>query len=138
MLHRIALATAFAIGTLAFGQTESVIYTFQGQAANDGMFPEFSALILNNPFILFGTTTNGGGGPCSGSAPGCGMIYKLIPSPTGPWQETAIWRFQGGIDGGFPGGLLVTGGKLWGVAGTGGTGSCSGGCGYLFNLTAPS
>jgi hypothetical protein len=65
------------------------------------------------------------------------MIYQLArpASANGALTENMIWRFQSGADGGYPGGLVAADGALFGVAGTGGTGTCSGGCGYLFRLT---
>ena len=67
------------------------------------------------------------------------MIYQLArpAQPGGAWTENVIWHLRGGADGCYPGGLIMTRGKLWGVAGTGGEGACNGGCGYLFRLTAP-
>ena len=128
-------AMALAICGLVFGQTETILHTFQGQASNDGYFPEIYPLVLDAAGNLYGTTTYGGGGPCQVySYAGCGTIYQLTPPAggQGAWTENVIWRFQGGTDGGYPGGLLMAGGKLWGVAGTGGAGY-----GYLFKLTPP-
>jgi len=123
---------------VAFGQTETVIYTFQGQPGNDGYYPGSFPLLLDGSGNLYGMTTYGGGGPCT-SAPytGCGIIFQLVPSSSGKWTENAIWRFHGCMDGGYPAGLVASGGHFWGVTGIGGSGSCSGGCGYLFRLDRP-
>ncbi len=132
-------ATSF----LVFGQTETILYTFQGPAGNDGYFPQSAPLVLGRAGNLYGTTTYGGGGPCvSQPYTGCGMIFQLTPPgsvarPGSAWTENVIWRFQGGADGGYPGGLLIARRELWGVAASGGTGACSGGCGYLFRLKPP-
>ena len=96
-------------------------------------------MVLDSAGNLYGTTTNGGGGPCYNKPyAGCGMIFQLVPSsPGSQWTENAIWRFRGGTDGGYPGGLIASGGHFWGVAGAGGIGACTGGCGYLFRLDPP-
>jgi uncharacterized repeat protein (TIGR03803 family) len=132
-------ALVLASSAIAFCQTESVIYTFQGQAGNDGYFPEFTPLVLDSAGNLYGTTSYGGGTPCMASVyAGCGIIYQLPPADGGARTENVIWRFQGGTDGGYPGGLLLVRGALWGVAGTGGSGTgCTGGCGYFFRLEPP-
>ena len=131
------LAIVIGAGASVSGQTETVLHTFQ--AGNDGYYPEITPMVLDRAGNLYGTTTYGGGGPCLvGSYAGCGMIYQLRrPTQAVAWAENVIWRFQSGADGGYPGGLVLADGKLFGVAGTGGTGTCSGGCGYLFQLTPP-
>jgi hypothetical protein len=135
----IALLTmVIGAGASALGQTETVLHTFE--AGDDGYYPEITPLVLDRAGNLYGTTTHGGGGPCFAEPyTGCGMIYQLVrPAQAGDsWTENVIWRFQGGLDGGYPGGLVVADGKLFGVAATGGTGTCSGGCGYLFRLAPP-
>ena len=52
---------------------------------------------------IFGDTTIGGTGPCSGGA-GCGTIYELSPpaSKHGSWTFTKLHDFQGGADGEVP------------------------------------
>ena len=133
-------ALMFAGAALAAGQTETILHVFQGQAGNDGYYPESYSVVLDAAGNVYGTTGYGGGGNCTfGPYTGCGMIYQLTPPAQsgGAWTENIVWQFQGGTDGAIPGGLLVHGGKLYGAAGTGGTGACSGGCGYLFELTPP-
>jgi uncharacterized repeat protein (TIGR03803 family) len=137
-----AAAAVLATSASLFGQTETVLYRFQGQAANDGYAPD-TELVLDKAGNLYGITEAGGGGPCVtylNNWPGCGTIYQLTPSssdPNGPWTYNVIWRFQGGTDGSYPSGLLAVGGRLWGVVNSGGSGNCSGGCGYLFALMPP-
>ena len=114
-LPLLAAVLVLASSASVFGQTETVIYTFQGQAGNDGYYPEFNPLVPDKAGNLYGTTTYGGGGPCiSGVYAGCGFIYQLAPSsqPGAAWTETAIWRFQGGTDGGYPSVLLMAGGSV--------------------------
>ena len=134
----LAAALMFAGAAMAAGQTENVLHAFQAGA--DGYYPEIYPLVLDAAGNVYGTTTYGGGGNCTfGVYTGCGMIYQLTPPAQtgGAWTENIIWQFQGGSDGAIPGGLLLRGGKLFGTAGTGGSGACSGGCGYLFELTPP-
>lgn len=122
----------------AAGQTENILHVFQ--AGMDGYFPEVYPLVLDGAGNLYGTTTYGGGGNCTfGVYTGCGMIYQLTPPAQagGAWHENIIWQFQGGLDGGIPGGLLLKGDRLFGGAGIGGSGACPSGCGYVFELTPP-
>ena len=44
-------ALVSAGGPLASGQTESVLYTFQGQPGNDGYYPEITPLASTRPAI---------------------------------------------------------------------------------------
>jgi uncharacterized repeat protein (TIGR03803 family) len=131
-------ALTFANAAMAAGQTENVLHVFQ--AGNDGYFPETYALVMDSAGNVYGTTTYGGGGNCTFDVyTGCGMIYQLTPPAQagGAWIENIIWQFQGGADGGIPGGLMLRDGKLYGEAGIGGSGACSTGCGYIFELTPP-
>jgi uncharacterized repeat protein (TIGR03803 family) len=138
--RRQVLVTALTLASaaLAAGQTESILHVFQ--AGNDGYFPESYPVVLDRAGNVYGTTSYGGGGNCTFNVyTGCGMIYQLTPPSQsgGAWTGNIIWQFQGGADGAIPGGLLLRKGKLYGGAGTGGSGNCSGGCGYLFELTPP-
>jgi uncharacterized repeat protein (TIGR03803 family) len=129
---------AFACASVAAGQTESVLHAFQ--AGSDGYFPETYPVIMDSAGNLYGSTTYGGDGDCTFDVyTGCGMIYQLTPpgESGGNWTENILWQFQGGTDGGIPGGLLMRDGKLYGAAGIGGSGDCSSGCGYLFELAPP-
>ena len=85
---------------------------------------------------LYGTTTSGGSAtgcgigigrteprPDSGiGTVGCGTVYKLTPprSGAGPWPETVLHRFAGGIDGARPESTLLIDGKgaLFSAGGT--------------------
>ena len=64
------------------------------------------------------------------------MIFQLVPSSTGgEWTET-----RSGASAAAPMAVSPAGsspsrlGHFWGVAGAGGSGACTGGCGYLFRL----
>lgn len=100
---------------------ETVLYGFTGGA--DGGYP-IAGVIRDSAGNFYGTT-NGGG------ASGAGVVYKLDSSG----NETALYSFTGGDDGGFP--LWVTlardaAGNLYGTTPAGG----SAGAGVVFKVTA--
>jgi uncharacterized repeat protein (TIGR03803 family) len=89
---------------------ESVLYTFSGGA--DGGYP-LGGLVRDSAGNFYGTT-NGGG------ASGAGVVFKLTPSG----QETALYSFTGGADGGYPWWVtpvLDSAGNLYGTTVAGGT-----------------
>ena len=77
--------------------TETILYSFKG-GAQDGATPH-DALVMDSAGNLYGTTTAGGGGKCRG---GCGTVFQLSPTTSGPWTETVLCRFSGGADGSVP------------------------------------
>jgi uncharacterized repeat protein (TIGR03803 family) len=83
---------------------ETILHAFQG-APTDGWGPE-GKLILDSQGNLYGTTFYGGVGPCYLGA-GCGIIFELSPTASGPWTETLLYAFTGTTDGGTPEGSLV-------------------------------
>ena len=100
---------------------ERVLYSFTGGA--DGGFP-VGGVILDSKGNLYGTT-NGGG------ASGAGVVFKV--DPTG--NETVLYSFTGGADGGYP--LWVTlardaAGNLYGTTVSGG----ASGAGVVFKVDA--
>jgi uncharacterized repeat protein (TIGR03803 family) len=88
--------------------TESVIYSFTG--GNDGAYPEFGALIIDNAGSLYGTAAGGG-------SYNQGVVYQLTSSD-GNWTENVLYTFTGGDDGGqpFAGLTFDKSGNLAGVA----------------------
>jgi uncharacterized repeat protein (TIGR03803 family) len=72
----------------------SVVYRFTG-GAPDGSFPS-TGLIPDASGNLYGTTYNGGGTGCGGS--GCGTVFMV----TRNGNETPLYQFTGGNDGGLP------------------------------------
>jgi hypothetical protein len=130
--------------------TETAIYVFKGVQGGlgDGLTP-VGGLIIDQQGNLYGTTSLGGSGPCIllGSPAGCGTVYKLCPPAKKgqQWTETILYNFQGGTDGYFPWGDLVsdTDGNLYGATQFGGGKgtTCNqfygGNCGTVFKLSAP-
>jgi uncharacterized repeat protein (TIGR03803 family) len=77
--------------------TETVLYSFQC-CNGDGVVP--SGLKISKAGNLFGTTTQGGTGSCSGYN-GCGTVWELSHSNEG-WTENVLYNFAGGSDGNWP------------------------------------
>jgi uncharacterized repeat protein (TIGR03803 family) len=89
---------------------ETVLYTFSGGA--DGGNP--LAGLLRDPAGNFYGTTNVGG------ASGAGVVFKLDTSG----DETALYSFTGGADGGYPLWVVLardSAGDLYGTTASGGT-----------------
>jgi uncharacterized repeat protein (TIGR03803 family) len=136
--------TVFELVPHGAGYTERVLYAFQG--GDDGSVPE-PGVILGSDGSLYGTTVEGGNGPCpgeaSGIAGGCGVVFKLTPSGSS-YIESVIHEFQGGSDGIGPRGTLLmdASGALYGTTSYGGGASgCSSpsgqlGCGTVYKLTS--
>ncbi|HEY3638488.1 MAG TPA: choice-of-anchor tandem repeat GloVer-containing protein [Rhizomicrobium sp.] len=116
------------------GWTESVIYSFQG--GNDGDGPQ-GGLVEDSSGNLYGTTSFGG---ASTHCPtGCGTVFQLSPSGNGSWTNKVIYFFKPplhGGDGAYPASNLMMDGQgnLWGTTPQGGSKSCGGGCGAVFEL----
>jgi uncharacterized repeat protein (TIGR03803 family) len=106
--------TAFKLTKGPNGQwTEKVLYAFQGPP-NDGQGAGGS-LLLDSQGNFYGTTFYGGPGKCL--TEGCGVIFRLSPTSSGPWAETLLYTFAGAGDGGIPSGSLSVdaGGNLYGT-----------------------
>jgi uncharacterized repeat protein (TIGR03803 family) len=97
---------------------ETVLYSFTG--GTDGGFP-FGSLISDSAGNFYGTT-NGGG------AAGAGVVFKLDRSG----NETVLYSFTGGADGGFPLAGLIrdSAGNFYGTTNGGGASSA----GVVFKL----
>jgi uncharacterized repeat protein (TIGR03803 family) len=132
---------AYEVGTvfeLPRAGAESILYNFTG--GSDGANP-VANLLLDPAGNLYGTASSGGNdsGVCAQFF-GCGTVFKL--TPTG--EETVLYTFTGGADGGFPLSdlLMDSKGDLYGTTPGGGSpaSSCSTqaypGCGVVFELTA--
>ncbi len=101
----------------------NVLYGF-----NAGTGPEES-LTMDSAGNLYGTTWGGG-------TQFKGNVFKLSPSSNG-WIYTDLYDFTGGTDGEYPvSNVVIDGqGNLYGTASQGGSASCSGGCGTVWEIT---
>lgn len=116
---------AYRLSRTSTGWHEAVLYAFPGQFGRV-QYPE--DLVQDSSGNLYGTTINGGNPAC-----GCGTVFRLSPSSSGPWTETVLYEFAGGTDGSNPGfGLtLDAAGNLYGVTELGG----ANGFGSVFELS---
>jgi uncharacterized repeat protein (TIGR03803 family) len=91
----------------------TLLYGFR--AGSDGAQP-YGGLVRDAAGNLFGTTVSGGTSNCAGE--GCGVVFKV--DSTG--NETVLYRFTGGSDGGNPLSGLIRGadGNLYGTTSSGG------------------
>jgi uncharacterized repeat protein (TIGR03803 family) len=98
------------------------LYAFQG--STDGKEP-LAGVVVGPNGILYGTTVNGG-------SQDQGTVFDMRPavqackSTLCPWNESVLYRFQGGSDGAGPnyGNLLFdNGGNIYGVTIVGGSSS---------------
>jgi uncharacterized repeat protein (TIGR03803 family) len=94
----------------------TVLYTFTG--GTDGGV-SFAGLTRDKEGNLYGTTSSGGDDNCSDLGPGCGVVFKV----DGADNETALYTFTGGTDGGVPFAGLTRdeGGNLYGTTSIGGS-----------------
>ena len=112
----------------------TVLHTFAD--GGDGGSPATAPLLVDGS--LYGTTTFGGNDSCevTGEPQGCGTVYKFDGG-----VEQALYTFQDGPDGGYPGAGLIADseGNLYGTTVLGGDDTiCTGrppGCGAVFKLS---
>jgi len=123
---------------------ETVLYAFSGGA--DGAVPDW--ITFGPDGNLYGATSAGGNltvCPAPGSVSGCGIVFKLTPSASGPWQEQVLHTFAGAEDGASPSGVVLdSASNVYGVTFLGGqvtkpacpvySGEAAG-CGIVFQLT---
>jgi uncharacterized repeat protein (TIGR03803 family) len=116
---------AFMLSPTSGGWSITVLHSFG--KGNDGHYP-YGGLILDAAGNAYGTTGAGGSGQ--------GVVFKLTPGTGGHWSETILHTFNGGRDGGIPtaGLLLDSAGNLYGTTASGGNGTCTSGCGVVFEL----
>ena len=113
-------------GHVAHAATTTVIYSFAGD--EDGEYAD-TDLVRDAAGNLYGTTVQGGNSAS-------GTVWELSPS-NGSWTHSVLYSFSGGTDGGEPykGVTLDAQGNLFGTAVTGGSGSCEGGCGVVYEVS---
>ena len=111
----------------------TVLYAFQGKA--DGSTP--GSVQLDQEGNLWGVAL--GSGANGSTCTGCGVVFELTPTATGPWTETVIYAFVGGLDGWQPTSSLTVDamGHLYGTTQYGGGTGCAfqTGCGTVYRLT---
>lgn len=130
---------------LALGQTEKVLWSFEGPP-NDGYGP-VSGLVSDSSGNLYGTTNYGGSSVSRSCDGGCGTVFELSPNPDGTWAESVLYSFcteNNGttcLDGAFPltGLAFDSTGNLYGTTFAGGADCYLGGlgCGVVFELSPP-
>ncbi len=131
----------FKLTNAGSGWVLDPLYSFQG--GNDGARPT-AGVIIGPDGALYGTTAQDGG--CF--LGNCGTVFKLRPAADargnalGQWTETVLYHFTGtNGDGSQPGTgnlYLDAAGNLYGTTFYGGSGSCNGGCGVVFELSPSS
>jgi uncharacterized repeat protein (TIGR03803 family) len=97
--------------TISHAQTEVVLYNFGSPGTP---LSPWTSMVSDKSGNLYGVTPNGG-------ANHNGAIYELSPV-SGGWQESILYSFTGGADGGTPYATPVfdPSGNLYGTAQTGG------------------
>jgi hypothetical protein len=106
-----------------------------------GSYPA-PTLVQDSAGNLYGTTINGGNLSVNCNGTGCGVVFELSPTSSGPWKETVLHTFSGGPDGGNPFGSLLLGpdGSIYGTTERQGNNhQCTTkyvqGCGVVFKLS---
>lgn len=112
------------------GWSETPLFIFNGR---NGGLPT-TKLLLDRQGNIYGSTYEGGSGPCLNGTQqiGCGVIFELIPSK-GKWNYTILYNFQNGADGQGPGNLIFdAAGNIFGTTSVSATSS-----GTVFGLQRP-
>ena len=123
------------IGLAKVHANEKVLYSFADGV--DGGGPN-GGLVFDASGNAYGTTHFGGNDSCGGQVGGgCGVVFELSPAESGSWSETPLYAFQDSSDGGFPnaGVILDKSGDILGTGSTGGSFTCSIGCGVVYELS---
>lgn len=111
--------------TAAAAQTFTVLHTFAGGSA-DGKYPA-GGLVEDLDGNIFGATQEGG-------TSGSGTIFEIDPAG----NESLLYSFTGGADGGFPRSTLLLNpkGEMYGITNFGGDLNCGeiAGCGVVFGV----
>ena len=131
----IVMAAAIAaVGTpVARAQTFTILHEFKS-GPHDGQDPIYGSLTLDAVGNLYGVSSLGGSGSCSG---GCGTLFKLTPDR----KLTVLYSFgANSVDGKYPYGSLIRddAGNFYGTTSGGGTSGakCNNyGCGTVYKVT---
>ncbi len=108
----------------AAAASEKVLYDFV--SVRNGQYPE--NLVADGSGKFYGTTLYGG-------AYNSGVVYRFAPNGHGGWTQTVLHSFKGVAQGNSPVALVLgADGNLYGTTQYGGSGSCLGGCGVVFQL----
>jgi uncharacterized repeat protein (TIGR03803 family) len=105
LLTALALVWLILMRAAAWASSEElVLHSFNGR----GGYVPMASLVLDTARNLYGTTSGGGAGSCTG---GCGTVFRLEPGTNGKWTEILLHSFTG-RDGAYPSARLT-----WDVAG---------------------
>ena len=101
---------AFELSPSETGWNTSILSSF---TLSYGSYPSLNGVVMDSDGNLYGVDPDAG-------ANAVGTIYKLTPS-IGYWNQTVLYTFSGGADGGFPINVVVgPQGALYGVTSRGG------------------
>ncbi len=108
----------------------ATVYGLNG-GRKDGRSP--GGLLGGRGKVLYGETFEGGDGSNTECYRRCGTVFRLDPASG---RESLLFSFGGAGTGDEPeGGLILSGGKLYGTTESGGGGQCMGpGCGVVFSI----
>jgi uncharacterized repeat protein (TIGR03803 family) len=138
-----ASGTVFKLAPQGDGSwTETVLHSFNGglDGGTDGGEP-LAGLVFDSDGNLYGTTAGGGTGTgCPASiGTGCGTIFQLTPTISGPWQETILHNFTNDHqDGWSPQSNLIADGlgNFYGTTYYGGSAPAGGGTVFRLRKTS--
>jgi len=127
----------FQLSPVATGKWKiSLLHTFTG--GGDGVGP--AGLVFSPSGTLFGSAAGAWSGWELPSRPG--LIFQLTPTASGPWTDTVVYAFKGGVDGGLPTPPVFDhAGNIYGSGADGGilnncwSGYGPMGCGVVFKLS---
>jgi len=83
------LGSVFELSLSGGVWTETLLYSFAGDATGDGEYPVYSPLVFDKAGNLYGTTEYGGSTSCN-----CGVVFELTKSGS-TWKETILHSFLG-------------------------------------------
>jgi hypothetical protein len=125
------LGTAFQLKHTPTGWRFNLLHAF-GTVDSDGIQPMGSP-ILDAAGNVWGVTYEGGSG--TACTYGCGTVFRLTPTSSGPWTETIVHNFTSFPDGQNPqAGLTIdSNGNFFGTTGAGGLSAVN--AGTIYELT---